>query len=93
MAAIYGNFIGMEKTTIYLPGELQRSLAATARREGRSKADIIRSALEAYISKRRAVSVRSIGAGSDAEVSGAMSEDWLRKSWKTESARKRKTSR
>ena len=81
MAAIYGRLCRMEKTTIYLTVELQRSLAAAARSEGRSQADIIRSAVEAYVRKRRTISPSSIGAGSDSEVSGATSEDWLRKNW------------
>jgi predicted transcriptional regulator len=83
----------MEKTTIYLPGELQRLLAAAARSEGRSQAEIIRSALEAYLSKRPAIRPGSIGAGSDGEVSGANSENWLRSNWKIKRSRPRKTAR
>jgi hypothetical protein len=83
----------VEKTTIYLPGELQRSLAATARSEGRSQADIIRSALEAYVNKRPTNPPRSIGTGSDSEISGATSEDWLRKNWKSGSSKTRKPAR
>ena len=72
----------MEKTTLYLSGELQRSLAAMARREGRSQAEIIRAALVAYFSNRAPVRLRSIASGSDDEVSGATSEKWLRDNWK-----------
>ena len=72
----------MEKTTVYLPGELQRSLVAMAKREGRSQARIIRDALESYLSGRAPVRLRSLGAGSDDVVSGATSEEWLRKNWK-----------
>jgi hypothetical protein len=73
----------MEKTTLYLPADLQRALGATAKREGRAQADIIREALTVYLSHRTPVRLRSIGAGSDDEVSGSTSENWLRKNWKT----------
>ena len=72
----------MEKTTLYLPADLQRALGATAKREGRPQAEIIREALAAYLSERVPVRLRSIGAGSDDEVTGANSEKWLRKNWK-----------
>lgn len=38
----------MVKTTVYLPKELKERVEATARLEGRSEADVIRSALDAY---------------------------------------------
>jgi predicted transcriptional regulator len=83
----------MEKTTLYLPNELQRSLLEMAKREGRSQAEIIRAALAAYFSDRAPLPLRSIGAGSDDEVSGATSEGWLRKNWKNKNLKKRKTAR
>ena len=83
----------MEKTTLYLPGELQRSLVAMAKREGRSQAEIIRAALAAYLSDRAPLRLRSIGAASDDEVSGATSEEWLRKNWNNRGRNKRKVSR
>ncbi len=83
----------MEKTTLYLSGELQRSLLATAKREGRSQADIIRAALSAYLSGRSPLRLRSIGAAADDEVRGATSEEWLRRNWKTKKSKQRKASR
>jgi predicted transcriptional regulator len=77
----------MEKTTIYLPGELQRSLRDMAKREGRSQAEIIRSALEAYASNRIPPRARSIGSGVDDEVTGATSEEWMRTNWRKRKAR------
>jgi hypothetical protein len=71
----------MEKTTLYLPADLQRSLGAAAKREGRPQAEIIREALAAYLAGKSSITLHSIGAGSDSEVSGATSEDWLRKNW------------
>ena len=82
----------MEKTTLYLPSELQRSLAATAKREGRSQAEIVRDALSTYFAGNAPLRLHSIGAGSDSEVTGATSEEWLRKNWK-QSAKKRKRAR
>jgi hypothetical protein len=81
---------GMEKTTLYLPGELQRSLAATAKREGRSQAEIVRDALSAYFSKGTPLRLQSIGAGRDNEVTGATSEDWLRRNWKVKPKRRKR---
>ena len=82
----------MEKTTLYLPSELQRSLAATAKREGRSQAEIVRDALSTYFSGNAPLRPHSIGAGSDNEVTGATSEEWLRKNWK-QSPKRRKGAR
>jgi hypothetical protein len=83
----------MEKTTLYLPADLQRSLVAMAKREGRSQADIIRAALETYLSDRGSVPLRSIGAGDDDEVTGANSEQWLRGNWKNTKAKRPKDAR
>ena len=71
----------MEKTTLYLSGELQRSLAARARREGRPQAEIVREALAAYFSTDAPVRLRSVASGSDDVVTGATSETWLRENW------------
>jgi predicted transcriptional regulator len=38
----------MVKTTVYLPEELKKRIEETARREERSEAAVIRSALDAY---------------------------------------------
>ena len=83
----------MEKTTLYLTGELQRSLTAMAKHEGRSQAEIIRAALESYLSGRARVPLRSLGAGSDDELSGANSEEWLRLSWKRKGVHSRKSAK
>lgn len=50
---MYGTMYGMVKTTIYVPEELKSLLERTARREGRSQAEIIREALEQVLSRRR----------------------------------------
>lgn len=38
----YGMMYGMDKTTVYLPGDLKRELARVAKSEGRSEAELIR---------------------------------------------------
>jgi predicted DNA-binding protein len=41
----------MEKTTLYLPQRLKRLLEMRARQEGRSQAELVREALERYLSR------------------------------------------
>ena len=70
----------MNKTTIYLPDELQRSLQAAARRSGRSQAHLIREAVERYLDDDRPLP-KSIGIGEDAELDARDSKRWLRDEW------------
>ena len=72
----------MEKTTIYLPDEMQHLLTVLAKRQKRPQASIIREAIAAYLETQGRTKLRSIGIGADAEVTGAGSEDWLRKQWR-----------
>lgn len=44
-ALTYGMMYGMKRTTIYLPDELKAALERTAAAEGRSEAEVVRSAL------------------------------------------------
>ncbi|WP_207890261.1 ribbon-helix-helix protein, CopG family [Rubrobacter taiwanensis] len=71
----------MEKTTLYLPAELHRSLREVARREKRSQSEIIRAAIEEYLAGKRRPVLRSIGIGEDGELAARDSEDWLRAEW------------
>lgn len=50
---MYGTMYGMEKTTIYLPAELKRSIEEVAAERGCSEADVIREAIAAVTRKRR----------------------------------------
>lgn len=59
----------MDKTTLYLPRDLHHRLRQAARRSGRPQADMIRSALDAYLRESRADRPRSIGAGEDETTS------------------------
>jgi hypothetical protein len=49
---------GMEKTTVYVPGELKRALARSAAEKGCSEAELIRQALRAATSAGGAPSPR-----------------------------------
>jgi hypothetical protein len=69
----------MDKATLYLPTELHIALREASRRMGRPQAEVIREALQTYLQEHAARPMpRSIGMGSDPELSGADSEDWLR---------------
>jgi predicted DNA-binding protein len=71
----------MEKTTLYLPADIQHSLRVEARRSGRPQAELVREALRVYLADRPAVELRSVGVGKDKSVSGRDSEAWLRRKW------------
>ena len=72
----------MEKTTLYLPNELQVQLRAVAQRSHRSQAKVVRDALVDYLAREPRRLPGSIGMASSGEVTGAQSEDWLRENWK-----------
>ena len=71
----------MEKTTLYLPIGLQRTLREVARRSGRSQATLIREALERYLAGQDRPRPASIGVASDGTLDAADSEAWLRAQW------------
>ncbi|MEA2642608.1 MAG: hypothetical protein QOF51_4002 [Chloroflexota bacterium] len=71
----------MNKTTLYISDDLQRSLREVARRTGRRQADLIREALAAYVEQQVRPQLDSIGAGEDEELSGRASEEWLATHW------------
>jgi predicted transcriptional regulator len=71
----------MNKTTVYLPDDLRRSLKAAARRRGRPEADLVREALGAYLEREGRPRLGSVGAGDDENLSARDSEAWIRKEW------------
>lgn len=73
--------LGMEKTTLYLPTELQRLLRDMAKATGRSQAQLIREALDAYLEKSERPRPRSLGIGEDDRLAGRDSEKWLTHEW------------
>lgn len=72
----------MDKTTLYLTPELHRRLRDAARRSGRRQADVIRTALDAYLDEGHANRPQSIGAGEDDGLDAGESETWLRERWR-----------
>jgi hypothetical protein len=68
----------MKKTTLYLPQRLKRLLEMRARQEERSQAELVREALERYLSRPAS---RSLGAGEDPELTGRGAEAWLEAAW------------
>lgn len=70
----------VEKTTLYLPRDLQLRLRETARRRGRPQAELVRDALAAYLDED-APGLTLVGVGDDRDLSAADSEDWLRREW------------
>ena len=83
----------MEKTTLYLPGELQRGLRDLSRRTGRPQAQIIREALASYVAGQERPWPKSIGSAADGAISGSDSESWLREEWAGNDARPLRRSR
>lgn len=50
---MYGIMYGMRKTTVYLPDGLKSALEKMAMQEGQSEAEIIRSAIQSAVDRRR----------------------------------------
>ena len=71
----------MNKTTVYVPDDLQRQLREISRRTGRPQADLLREALSEYLSARGRPKLKSLGVGSDTGVAARDSEAWLREHW------------
>lgn len=77
----YGILDCVEKTTLYLPTDLQRALQEQARRSGRPQAELVREALRNYLASAAPPQPRSLGLGEDSELSARESEDWLARRW------------
>lgn len=71
----------MEKTTLYLPADLQQALQEQARRSGRPQAELVREALRTYLEGAAPPRPRSLGLGEDTELSGRESKAWLVRHW------------
>ncbi len=76
---LYGE--GVQRTTLYLPIDLQRALRDEARRRGRPQAQLVREALHAYLSSQERPPVTSVGLGEDGAVSARDAEAWLEREW------------
>ncbi len=69
---------GVEKTTLYLPTELQSRLRAAALSSRRPQAELVREALDAYLAERPSPRPRSVGMGADGELGSAAVKRWVR---------------
>lgn len=78
---VYGKIALMEKTTVYIPEDIQRALQQAARREGKPQATLIRRALSEYLEKVDRPQLRSVGAGEDRELAARDAESWLESEW------------
>lgn len=71
----------MEKTTVYIPREMQASLKALAKRTGRSQADLMREALELYVRGQQRQLPSFVGIIKDGSLQARDVEDWLNQNW------------
>jgi predicted transcriptional regulator len=71
----------MEKTTVYLPRELQRQLQEASRRSGQPQAELVREAIAAYLRAQPRRQPRFVGMGEDAELSSDEAKGWIRARW------------
>jgi metal-responsive CopG/Arc/MetJ family transcriptional regulator len=63
----YGIIAGVEKTTIYLEGDLRRRLQVFARRASRPQAEVIRDAIREYLLRHAQPTIPSwVGSVTDA---------------------------
>ncbi|MGH2794300.1 MAG: CopG family transcriptional regulator [Actinomycetota bacterium] len=75
---VYGKH-EMEKTTLYLPGELQVALRDAARRAGVPQAELVREALTRYLGTLPRPVPRSIGIMADGTIDASEVKSWIRR--------------
>lgn len=73
--------MNVEKTTVYLPEQLQRELRDAARREGRPQAELVRDALKVYLGGKTRPRPRSIGMVDDPELRAVDAKRWVHEQW------------
>lgn len=71
----------VHKTTVYLPDELRRDLAAKAKRTGVPQADLIRDAVRRSLEDDEQPWPRSIGVGSSGRFNARDDEAVLEREW------------
>jgi predicted transcriptional regulator len=75
----------MEKTTLYIPGDLLAAYSALSRRQRRSKAELMRDALREYAERQAPALPDWIGMiETDGTVNSTNVKDWLSENWKPE---------
>jgi predicted transcriptional regulator len=73
----------MEKTTLYLPSDLQHALRVRARRTGRSQASLLREAIGEYVRRQERPPLRSLGLGENETVHPRDAEAWLETNYRS----------
>jgi predicted DNA-binding protein len=71
----------MQKTTLYLPDDLQHELQDASRRTGLAQAEIIRAALRAYFDRVGRPAPQSLAMVADGGVPAAEAKAWIRQEW------------
>ena len=77
-----------EKTTLYLPTDMHRSLQEISRRTKKPQAQMIREALAIYLADQKPPVPKSIGIIDDPGLNGEDVEDWLQAHWRPDSERR-----
>jgi hypothetical protein len=72
----------MERTTVYFPEDLRNKVAALSRQSGRSQAQILREAVQAYVDREYRPTLKSLGLGDNPDVSATDTDEWLRENWR-----------
>ena len=70
-----------QKTTLYLPADMQQRLRALSRRTGRSQAELVREALDRYLATTPPPLPSSIGAAEDPDLDARDAKRWLHERW------------
>jgi hypothetical protein len=80
----------MEKTTLYLPEELQASLRALAKQRKRPQAELIREALTEYVGRQERPLPTSIGMVADWTIPAREARAWIQREWDKEAEDRRR---
>ncbi len=85
----------MGKVTLDLPSELEQALGQISQRSGRSREDVVREALDAYVQQQESLTQqhdgvllgkrrlpRSIGMIEDGQLRAEDIDDWLEANWR-----------
>lgn len=74
----------MNRTTIFLPPELQQRLADEARRRKVAQAELVREALTAYLDRSRRPVPSIIGVVDRPDIDARDAKAWVRERWAEE---------
>ncbi len=74
----------MDKSAVYLPDEIVDEIKRASQSEGRSEEDIVRDAMDDYLSRRRRGLPSVFGKAKGRLFTAEESEDWLLENWRAE---------